>query len=265
MLNEAARQYEKHVVTSWLGQLHAKLAAAAYEDPDVAKPIYKAEGFTGSKFFEKDGAQAYAVWNKEYIVLCFRGTEPTEISDLKADLNAWPDRGEVGGLVHDGFQTEVDKIWGSILKTVSSKTHASKKLTMCGHSLGGAMATLAASRLKDRVHSLYTFGSPRVGNKKFVNAIKDLTHYRFVNNNDIVPTVPFMWMGYRHHGECMYFNYSGILRKFTFWEDRLDKLKGKWTALKKGQVFDGLYDHGTNYYCQYTASNYEHQGKNSKS
>lgn len=264
MLNEIAHTYMSRQRILEQGKIHAILAATAYEDPELSKPIYKTMGFTGIKFFEKDGAQAYAVWNKEHIALCFRGTEPTEISDLKADLNAWPDRGEVGGLVHDGFQNEVEKIWKDVLKTLNSKTHASKKLTMCGHSLGGAMATVAASRMKDRIDSLYTFGSPRVGNKDFINAFKNVKHYRFVNNNDIVPTVPFAWMGYRHHGTCMYFNYSGILKNYTYWEDFVDKWKGKWRALMKGQVFDGLYDHGANYYCQYTANNYD-QGKNIQS
>jgi triacylglycerol lipase len=259
MLNELAKQSRERSQVLESGKIHAVLAATAYEDPTLAKPIYKSMGFTGLKFFEHDGAQAYAVWNKEHIVLCFRGTEPTEISDLKADLNAWPDRGEVGGLVHNGFQNEVEKIWKDVLKTIDSKSHASKKLTMCGHSLGGAMATVAASRQKDRIDSLYTFGSPRVGNKEFVNAFSDVKHYRFVNNNDIVPTVPFAWMGYRHHGECMYFNYKGYLKKFTYWEDFIDGWKGKWRALQKGQVFDGLYDHGANYYCLYTASNYDQE------
>jgi len=257
MLNEVARELYDREQTLMVAAKHAYMSAHAYADIQEAKPLYKALGYTGLKFFEKDGAQAYAVWNKEEIVLCFRGTEPTEISDLKADLNAWPDRGEVGGLVHNGFQNEVEKIWENVRKVVDSKPHASKRLTMCGHSLGGAMATIAASRMKDRIDSLYTYGSPRVGNKAFIEACKNVKHYRFVNNNDIVPTVPFRWMGYRHHGECMYFNYTGILKKFTYWEDFIDKWKGRWRAIRKGQVFDGLYDHGADYYCAYTASNYD--------
>lgn len=80
-----------------------------------------------------------------------------------------------------------------------------KKLYVTGHSLGGAMATICASRLSAQgmnVEGLYTYGSPRVGDGEFVANLK-VNHFRFVNNNDAVPKVPPQVFGYRHHGhEC---------------------------------------------------------------
>jgi len=80
-----------------------------------------------------------------------------------------------------------------------------KKLYITGHSLGGAMATICASRMVARgivVSGLYTFGSPRVGDAEFV-AHLGTTHFRFVNNNDIVTKAPPLMCGFRHHGqEC---------------------------------------------------------------
>jgi predicted lipase len=69
-----------------------------------------------------------------------------------------------------------------------------------GHSLGAALATLAADRLPD-VQGLYTFGSPRVGDKGFQAHFR-VKAYRLVNGKDIVPTVPGEGP-FRHVGELI--------------------------------------------------------------
>ena len=89
--------------------LMAKLAANAYLDSE-AKPIMKKLGFTGHKFFDVDGAQCHAVWNKEVYVLCFRGTEPDELSDVLADLNAIPRGAMTHGWVHSGFRMKTSRL-----------------------------------------------------------------------------------------------------------------------------------------------------------
>lgn len=231
----------------------AEMAELAYLDEKPARSKYKKLGYTGHKFFENDGAQCHVVWNDEEIVLCFRGTEPSEISDILADLNAWPDRAQAGGRVHNGFQNELEKLWKDIVDIL--EINKDKELYITGHSLGGAMATVAASRLKDEVEALYTYGSPRVGTRKFVKSFSNVLHYRHVNNNDIVTGVPFVLMGYVHHCPPRYINFYGSIRKSTFWQRFKDKMRGRWKALKKGQPFDGAYDHGMNYYCRYTKEN----------
>ena len=103
--------------------------------------------------------------NKQEQVLAFRGTEPTQMSDVQADLKAWKSKSKTDGKVHDGFYDEINKVWKEILPLIKNN----KPLYICGHSLGGAMATIAASRLEEQTEALYTFGSPRVGYKKFVD------------------------------------------------------------------------------------------------
>ena len=59
-----------------------------------------------------------------------------------------------------------------------------RKLIITGHSLGGAMATICAKRLSEEyenVHCLYTYGSPRVGGRKFVKSFLSSNRYRFRN------------------------------------------------------------------------------------
>lgn len=83
--------------------------------------------------------------------------------------------------------------------------HQPKKLTVTGHSLGGALATCCAIDMKLTYLSkydieLYTFGAPRVGNEEFPELFNTALpkSYRFVNGLDIVPAVPRTWQGYRH-------------------------------------------------------------------
>jgi triacylglycerol lipase len=229
--------------------LMAKMAGIAYLDGKEAKAKYKKLGFTGHMFFDNDGAQCHAVWNKDMYVLCFRGTEPDEFSDIKADLNALPDRAHNGnGLVHNGFQEELNKIWGQVHNHYN-KTGIGKSFFICGHSLGGAMATLAASRFT-KVDCLYTYGSPRAGTRKFVKSIT-CKHYRHVNNNDIVPKVPFAFLGYRHHGELRYINFYGNIRKMTYWQRVKDGWRGRMAAWKNKQPFDGARDHSMDNYIKY--------------
>lgn len=220
----------------------AKLAELAYLDGPEAKPKMKKLGYTGHKFFENDGAQCHAVWNKEEYVLAFRGTEPTELSDVLADLNAIPRGAMTHGLVHSGFRGECDKLWDGI-KTHQAM-HAGKKFYITGHSLGAAMATIATSRFEEftKVEQLTTFGSPRVGTRSFVKHI-ETHHMRYVNNNDIVTTVPLFLMGYKHHGNLQYINFYGNIRKLTFWQ----AVKDKWRGWRSG-ILDGVEDHNMSNY-----------------
>ena len=128
-------------------------------------------GYTGHKFFEDDGAQCHAFWNKTEYVLAFRGTEPSELSDLLADLNAIPRGAMTHGLVHSGFRNECDKLWMDVLAEIehNNQLKVKKDVYFTGHSLGAAMATISATRYKPE--ELFTFGSPRVGGAKFIKNI----------------------------------------------------------------------------------------------
>ncbi len=71
-------------------------------------------------------------------------------------------------------------------------------LTICGHSLGGALATLFAVDVAANAAApfnsptAYTYASPRTGNPDFVTKYTELisTTYRFVDNVDLVPKLP---------------------------------------------------------------------------
>ena len=201
-------------------------------------------GFTDGKFFNCGGAQAYWFQNEHDSVVVFRGTEVNDWNDIRADANALTAIAETVGKVHRGFKSEVDEIWPHIEKALESNR---KPLWFCGHSLGGAMANICSARamlsyIKTEPEGVFTYGSPRVGCKKYVSHVK-LPHYRWVNNNDIVTRVPPMFLGYRHAGTEMYIDRLGRLKDdVKGWRRVSDRLQGFLSGLRRLKV-DQLSDH----------------------
>lgn len=164
------------------------------------KPYTEAYPLEDLEFFyniELD-AEGFAASDKEKIIVSFRGT--TSIQDWLTDariepftyLEVIPDS---KAEVHDGFKQAVEVLRTDILKYCDKHGARGKEIYVCGHSLGGAMATLMAMALYKEYAKpimLYTYGSPRVGNRHCVLHMlnKNVVHYRFVNQNDLVPRVP---------------------------------------------------------------------------
>ena len=234
----------------------AKLAKLAYLPIDVSECQVKHLGFASVKLLEKDGAECLIVRSREDLWVAFRGTEPTKFNDVMADLKIVKNTAVAGGRVHGGFQEEVNDLWPQVLSELeqNSQLKGPKNVYMCGHSLGAAMATIAASRSEPK--ELFTFGSPRVGGTNFIKNIK-CKHYRFVNNNDIVTKVPPAALAFRHHGSLQYFNAYGQLRTLTGWQAVKDIFRGIWSSWKRGKFFDALTDHSMVNYVEYIETNSE--------
>ena len=149
----------------------------------------------------------------EMSALAFRGTEfkgdrgekGFSLSDLRSDLDAVFVKPEGAadddGNLSRGFLRAFEAAWDDIEKGIK-KLQAeglTEPLYITGHSLGAALATIAARELEGRlkkvyseltVAACYTFCSPRVGDGKWVKGIK-VPVYRVVNGCDGVPLIPF--------------------------------------------------------------------------
>ena len=64
---------------------------------------------------------------------------------------------------------------------------------------------------------------------------------RFMNNNDIVCRIPPAWLGFRHHGEMIYFDRNGDRQLKATWADFFYGIGQSW---KRFKFFDGVVDHG---------------------
>ena len=89
-------------------------------------------GYTHTKLIDRKGAECLVCENDDTIVLCFRGTEPKEFSDIKADLKAWKRHSDTEGMVHAGFYDYLERIWSQVKAHVDAVEH--KSLYICGHS-----------------------------------------------------------------------------------------------------------------------------------
>tara|TARA_B110000285_G_scaffold71230_1_gene82073 strand:+ start:19343 stop:20122 length:780 start_codon:yes stop_codon:yes gene_type:complete len=151
------------------------------------------------KLFDNDGTEALCLKTGKTIILVFRGTEPNEMKDVMADINIIPriPANEKQGIVHSGFALALDKIWPQVESYLDGIYQEGDCIYISGHSLGGALATVAAARSK-YVCQVYTYGQPRVGSKKYADNVKSRI-YRHVRGCDIVPSIPF-GIVYKHTG-----------------------------------------------------------------
>jgi triacylglycerol lipase len=146
------------------------------------------------------------------LIVAFTGTDPVVIPNLITDLDARRSR---DGL-HTGFENAAQAVWDDIAATLTAAREAARPVLITGHSLGGALAVLTASRaLRDlqlRPAAIYTFGMPRVGDPAFADSYnRDLgaATYRMVHGADVVPTLPSRGMGYAHVGRRLHCERGG--------------------------------------------------------
>ena len=124
------------------------------------------------------------------------------------------------------------------------------------------MATLCAFRcqtaaMATNLQELHTFGSPRVGCKRWVRHAP-ANHYRWVHNNDVVTRVPTPWMGYRHCGHEIYLDRFGRIRNLTgVWRSR-DRWRGLLAGLLRWEI-DWLADHSIRLYAKHIAAAADHE------
>ncbi|KAI8352145.1 lipase [Choanephora cucurbitarum] len=145
------------------------------------------------------------------IYLGFRGSKTVSnwVTNLNTVLTTYT--AVSGTKVHKGFYTAaksaIDSYFPVIQKQLDS--YPSYKVVVTGHSLGGALATLAGMELYQREKrlgpsnlSIYTIGQPRVGDPAFAYYVQGtgITVSRSVNERDIVPHVPPANFGFLHPG-----------------------------------------------------------------
>ena len=172
----------------------------------------------------ESGTQAMGVMSRDTrrAFLVFRGSDDvlaywTNFQFLPED---WDSQSVPGGQVHRGFAKALNSVSKPIEQWLKDVEGA--ELIVTGHSLGAALATLAAARWPFK--RLVTFGSPRVGNHAFVASLQcGIT--RYVGCCDFVTTVPPTALDYADAGPATYIDRDGgvhgkPIAMATFW-DRL--------------------------------------------
>lgn len=187
--------------------------------------VLETVGLRETAFFNHGGSQAALIEPAADTAVPFAGV----IFRGSDDMQAWFDVNfnlalvdwEGGGTVHGGFREALDAIWPPI-RGALDELRGDTPVIYAGHSLGGAIATLAASRRRPAL--TYTFGSPRVGDAVFGATVPGERFVRIVNNRDIVTELP---LGLPHVGALHYISHSGQIQVEpdieTVFRDRLKR------------------------------------------
>ena len=160
-------------------------------------------GFDSAKADQPEGdTQFYYVSNKTKVIVAWRGT--ASITDGITDASFRPVESDScniksectslvpAGKVHTGFwegYRVIDKLFHEKLESLNDLAE-NLELFICGHSLGGALALIHSAKLKNSNPLLYTYGMPRTFTKNAVDNLSSIIHYRHVNDQDPVPSVP---------------------------------------------------------------------------
>jgi len=215
----------------------AKCAALAYEDKAFIAYALEQAGFDEVTFFDTVGTQGYLTRHPgmagkdAFAVLAFRGTE-NDWTDILSDLDFIKRKvSDKGYRAHGGFVMALKNVWGTSfgpdwkgrirvswygapgVSDAIARFKGEVPLYFTGHSLGAAIATLAAHLWRPR--AVYTFGSPRVADTELADLMNGQMAsrceiYRVVNSTDVVPRVPLP-LGFKHIGNFVYFTRGGRL------------------------------------------------------
>jgi len=251
----------------------------SYEkDPAKVDEILRSWGFSRTHIFSRTrgktiDTQGFVGIGDTEILVAFRGSESK--ADWLTNLQANTDPGGFqSSEVHSGFRDALFPVLlelGAILgqEHKSSASGPSKTLWVTGHSLGGALATLfmalltvadgdCAGLVDFSFGGLYTFGAPRVGDRRFAQSLEacpllENRIFRVLNFGDPVPQLPRRYMGFRHGGQAITINVKGeVLESAPPPPSRL-KAFGEWLRYVAQPDFQSLESHlmpGENGYLQ---------------
>ena len=181
----------------------------AYRSPKQVKRVLASTWGLEAQVFSDKNTQGFIAVGAETAIVSFRGTKG--FGDWLGSLNVgkkafYPINGHVHGGFLDAWKDAEDTIRAA-LENVGNRT-----LWFTGHSLGGAIAVIAATALADyKPAGVITFGQPRMLDENAAHFLANNfqgQYARIVNNDDIITRIP---PGYRHSGQLYRFDSTGNL------------------------------------------------------
>jgi triacylglycerol lipase len=204
----------------------AKACDLAYYGEPEGPTRFRSELGLEAKLISVNNTQVYVAENDRAIAVAFRGSEaPTTLDGLKdwllTNANNYLILPEgksgtdfaaagVGTRFHRGFLDALEAIWEPLFAAVDRAQKTKERpLWVTGHSLGGALALLAAWRFQRNflsVHEILTFGAPMIGNDAAAKAFEQEFSgkiFRFVDFEDLVPHLPSVSLLANAYTHCL--------------------------------------------------------------
>lgn len=166
-------------------------------------------------------------------VVAFRGTDDVQdfINDISVKMDDF-----AGVRVHRGFVRAYRAVREEVRRIVRDTT---KPVVFTGHSLGGAIALVAALDTR-KAACVLTFGQPRTCDQAGIDRLTGIVYMRIINNNDIVPWVPPARSAmYTHGGIALHTTEDGVLVPLT----SLSLVTAELAAVARADMRDCLDDH----------------------
>ena len=200
------------------------LSQLAYETDEEKKveDVLKAWGLTKLGFktnnpstgLPPDSACLVVAEGPRATFVTFAGSDPLKVQDWITDFDAIPSPDQL----HNGFEKTVKNVFPDIQEALGKRVAPDQPVFFTGHSLGGALAIIAAWRTSLLPNAakimVYTFGSPRNGGPKFFNDYTPRlgnSTFRLVHGTDLVATVPPTLLGvYQHVGHAVQCPSGGV-------------------------------------------------------
>jgi triacylglycerol lipase len=142
-------------------------------------------------------------------IVSFAGTDPVVLANWISDFDAHIGQAQTA----DGYRRAAAAVANEVKTAIGAPALTNNKIFVTGHSLGGALAALTAQQIASgnqgtAVTAVYTFGMPRPGSADFAATEYDpllgSCTYRFVQGEDLVPTVAPTEIGFHHVGHLIH-------------------------------------------------------------
>jgi hypothetical protein len=190
----------------------ALASQAAYFAPELIPSVVIDQwGFADYRRINSQYIQGFVAASEQFTLVAFRGSE-VHVNNWQDNLDAGfvPGPFNEGDRLHRGFAQGLTYILPEIHSRIDAFQRPGTPLFLTGHSLGAALATLTAASFYYEgrpVHSVYGFGSPRVGcrhfRKSYTSRDQERT-FRVVNQHDLIARIPPRFLRYRHVGLLRY-------------------------------------------------------------
>lgn len=203
-----------------ISQRNVEIASAMY--CDTSKDWSCSSCVDGVENFNIiEGDSRVAMFNdtvQQAHVIAFRGSSNLEnwISNFDfAPVTPYEDKSIE---VHRGLYGEYVAYKERILEYLANA--GATRVVITGHSAGGALSVFLGFDLKDHPEfgvTVYSYGSPRIGNHEFAQAMKEVDHHRVTHARDLVPHLLPEVFGVIHTGNEVW--YPDDTMKFVVCDD----------------------------------------------
>ena len=215
-----------------------RLYEISYIDTDLILPLQTLGFILDKKLGKIHDLSGFICHNADYAVLVFQGTDLKDWKTIKEDLKFWKTKQD-GVSYTDGFFDAYEKLYPEFKDSLNILGVDGKLLPLYigGHSLGGAIALITALRLPvDSFEACYTAGAPRVCGLRGHALAEGKNIYKFIHENDIVPSLPEAVLGYWSPGQMVYITANDTF--MTGWRAYMYRITAQIIPITRKGIFD---------------------------